>query len=359
MQILRPTTVIAKRLFILVISGLLVSCQLADKSSKDRPQVRDISVEALENQNLQIDRAVALLEKGQEQKARLLIDEVLILNAQHPTATLLNRQLNEPVEKIFSTKKTFRYTVKNGDSLGRIANRWLGNSLYFVSIAKLNGIKNPSRVSPGVQLKIPLTQTGQSILKQNDRSTANVKLLAQYRQKAQLLAGLKKANTLFVLDKDLKKLYHEQQLLLDEYAKKSEQLFDKKHMLKNVSEISESARNQQQKDIYRRFIKAQHRLLVIQESQSLFESQEYLEAAKKLVEAKSLDKNVTRQTSIFRMESLLINKLHEQAIVFYRNHSLEKALGRWDLILKLNPDHALAGKYKVRTEKLLQKLDQY
>jgi len=223
----------------------------------------------------------------------------------------------------------------------------------------MNRIKNPSRLSPGTRLKVPQTIISQSLFKQRRRSAANLKLLEEYRSKDQILKGLQKSNSLFILERDFDSLYHNQQLLLDDYAEKSQSISEKQQMLNNVKEISENARNKNQSAIYQRFIKAQNRILVVAQSQSLFQEKEYLKAAEKLIEAKKLDANITKQTNIFRMETLLVNKLHEQAIVFYRNHSLDKALGRWKLILQLNPNHSLAAKYKTRTEKLIEKLGEF
>ena len=101
------------------------------------------------------------------------------------------------------------------------------------------------------------------------------------------------------------------------------------------------------------------RRLYLDEASLLFDDQSYSEAAQKLVSAKKIDKKANSETSVFRMEKLLLNKLHEQAVVLYRNHSLRKALDRWNLILQLDPNNELAKKYTERTNKLLKKLNQY
>lgn len=348
-----------KMTFAVCLGVVLSACQMMDGSRKDKAKVADLSMQAKSNQDRQVVRAVRLLETGKQQDAKQLLNEVLLFNPKHDKAVLLNRQLNEPSEKFFGTNKSISYSIKSGDSLGKIAHKWLGESLYFVGLAKLNQITNPSRLERGKTIKIPLIGPAVTIQKQGRRSRANVALLKQYKSGQDFNKGLRKANTLFVLEKDLPGLIHEQQRILDAYAGKSNSINQKRQMLESVTKIAESSRNKEQLGVYQRFIKAQNRTLFLDESQELFAQKQYMQAARKLASAKRLDAKINSKTSVFRMEKLLINKLHEQAVIFYRNHALKKALTRWDLILELQPSHELAQKYKVRANKLIEKLDQY
>ena len=345
--------------FAICLGILLSACQMMDSSRKDKAKVADLSMQAKSNQDNQVIRAVRLLETGKQKDAKQLLDEVLLFNPKHDKAVLLKRQLNEPSAKFFGTKKSMSYSIKSGDSLGQIAQNWLGESLYFVGLAKLNNISNPSRLELGKTIKIPLIGPALSIQKEGRRSRANVALLKQYKSSQDFNKGLRKANTLFVIEKDLPALLHEQQRLLDAYAGKSKTIEQRREMLESVTKIAESSRSKEQLGVYQRFIKAQNRSLFLDESQDLFAQKQYMQAARKLASAKKLDAKINSKTSIFRMEKLLINKLHEQAVIFYRNHALKKALTRWDLILELQPSHELAQKYKVRANKLIEKLDQY
>jgi|GEM_PF-3324707 len=337
---------------------LLAGCQVMEKS--DRPaKVDDLSLNAISRQNDQINAAIHLLETGDKTTAEKMIREVLAHNANHPTAKLLNEQLTKPAAKVFKTTRFTQYKVKSGDTLGVIAEKWLGNSLYFVSLAKLNKIRKPDSLQPGQVIRIPVTEKSELVKKEQRRSSANIRLVKDYRLKKQYYKGLEKANKLFVVEADMEALFHEQQLILDELAKNSVSLSDRADMLKKVTSQSQSSRNEKQKGLYQRFINAQNRLLFLDEAVLLFEDQSYTEAAQRLINAKKIDQKVDKETVVFRMEKLLLNKLHEQAVVLYRNHSLEQALERWSLILQLDPDNQLAQKYTQRTNKLLKKLNQY
>ena len=47
------------------------------------------------------------------------------------------------------------YTVRDGDTLGEIAQRLLGSSKRWPEIVKLNGIDDPDVVPVGTMLKLP------------------------------------------------------------------------------------------------------------------------------------------------------------------------------------------------------------
>ncbi|MGX5174845.1 LysM peptidoglycan-binding domain-containing protein [Aliikangiella sp. IMCC44653] len=327
--------------------------------SNNQATVDDVSLATQLNQNKQTNKAIHLLEKGQSSRAEKLLDEVLRYNPAHPTAILLKQQLNQSLQQLFNINRTTTYRVKSGDTLGKIAQEWLGNSLYFVVLAKLNNLPNSLAIRPGEKLVIPVTEFSQFAQKEKRRSQANIKLIKNYRLEKQYEKGLQKANTLFIVEQDLEKLLHEQQLTLDAFAKSSISLTERESMLKRLQKIAQSSRNLKQRELYQRFINAQNRLLFLDEALLLFEDKSYVQAAEKLVKAKALDKNMLRQTSVFRVEQLLLDKLHEQAVVLYRNHALKEAMQRWQLILKIQPENEIAQKYITRTQKLLEKLNQY
>jgi nucleoid-associated protein YgaU len=47
------------------------------------------------------------------------------------------------------------YTVKSGDTLGKIAKRFYGEAGHYKQIAAANGIANPDRIDVGQQLSLP------------------------------------------------------------------------------------------------------------------------------------------------------------------------------------------------------------
>ncbi len=47
------------------------------------------------------------------------------------------------------------YTIKKGDTLGKIAKRFLGSSSKYKLIAELNNVSNPDKIKAGQKIKIP------------------------------------------------------------------------------------------------------------------------------------------------------------------------------------------------------------
>lgn len=347
------------RILTLLLLISLFGCQSIEKRVTEPAKVSDLSLQSKAKQNKHIKLAISLLEQGNKVKAQTLIREVLTANPNQKIALTLDQQLRLSASDFFKTKEFTTYQVKAGDSLGKIAQKWLGDSLYFVSLAKLNKIRKPALLQPGSKIKIPLTKTSQKLIKEKSRSLANLRLLDQYYLNKEFTVGLEKSNSLFIIKKHFGELLIKQQKLLDGLSKSVVSISDKEQMLKTINQLKTSARSLQQKDQFQSFINIQQKKLYLEQSILLFDDKSYIDSAKKLVLVKKLDKDIDKQTNIFRMEKLIVNKLHEQAIVYYRNHSLNKALNHWQLIKQLQPNNKLAEKYINRTKKLLDKLNKY
>jgi len=321
--------------------------------------VDNLTLETLSAQNKQVNRAIALIENGHSQRASLLVDEVLSFNSNHQTALSLKSQLELNPKDFFKTKRFSSYKVKAGDTLGGIAQKWLGNSVYFVSLAKLNNIRKPALLKPNTEIKIPLTENSQTIKKEKLRSKSNLKLLERQLLNKRYRQGLKKVNSLFIVEQDLERLYQLQTKLLNRFADTAISISGREKMLMKLSQLMPSSRNETQRKIYADFINNQQQQLLLVESDLLFKDQSYLDAAKKYIEANKVKLNTRTNNSTIELETNLVNKLHEQAIVFYRNHNLNNALSHWQTVLKVQPANKLAQKYIERTQKLLRKLNQY
>lgn len=53
------------------------------------------------------------------------------------------------------TSDFYIYTVKEGDTVSEIAQKWLQTSTRADEIIRLNGIDDPRKIKPGMKLKIP------------------------------------------------------------------------------------------------------------------------------------------------------------------------------------------------------------
>lgn len=343
----------------LAILALLLVTLFGCQFSGNKTQVDDLPQLETALQNKQIDIAIHLLEQGKVDEAKTVIEDILAVNPKHKNALLLLKQLNLSTQELFNTRQNIQYQIKRGDSLGKLAEKWLGNSLYFVTLAKHNNIAIPLNMQPGLIINIPVTNQSKAVKNTIKRSLENLQLLDKYLAKQDYYLGLRKANILFFVEKDLKSLYERNQRLLDNIAESSISISERKAMLIEVQEISRSSRDDIQRKIYRHFITKQTKELLITESLELFKQQNYFTSAEKLVESMRIDEPFEKNSGLINMQPQLLDRLHEQAVMLYRNQSLQEALSRWNLILQLHPENELAKNYTQRTQKLLKKLNQF
>jgi tetratricopeptide (TPR) repeat protein len=97
---------------------------------------------------------VELLEQGQEEQAIAELQRVLRQDPNHKLANSLMRQIREDPLTLFG-RESFVYRVQPGESLSRIAQRFLGEIYLFYGLARYNGIKVPRQLAGGQQIKIP------------------------------------------------------------------------------------------------------------------------------------------------------------------------------------------------------------
>jgi len=333
------------------------ACQLQLPFMSEKTVVDDVNLEDITNQNKVISDAIEKLENGHQVEAKALIDSVLRINAKHETANLLNKQLNQTAEQLFATKRTTKYQIKIGDTLGSIAKTWLDNSIYFVSLAKLNKLENPAKIQPGTLLIIPVLATSPLVRQELLRSTANLELLTQYITQKKYIKSLIRMTNIFVIDEHQKKLKHIQQTALNSLSTSKASISEKHRMVDQIKVVSANSKRDFLEPNFQHFIKIQLHNVLLEEFLLLFKDNSYQQAAGKIIEAKKL-KNISKQNySVLDTEKQLVNKLHEKAIILRKNQQLEKAMVSWQLILELQPDNSLAIRYLDRTKKLFARLE--
>ena len=128
----------------------------AEPMLPDEPICPNLSVRELEKQ------AIELLDRGDAERARTLLECALEVNPNSYRALILIEQLNaDPV--MYLGKRNYRYTVQTSDTLSKIAQERLGSSLKFVSLARYNNIDVPANLVVGQTIKIPGKDPGPQI----------------------------------------------------------------------------------------------------------------------------------------------------------------------------------------------------
>ncbi|KQU73500.1 hypothetical protein ASE08_13605 [Rhizobacter sp. Root16D2] len=97
---------------------------------------------------------VELLEAGNEEQARAELQRALTLDPANKLALNLQRQMTDDPQATLG-RESFPYVVRSGDTLSRIAGRFLGDIYSFHILARYNNIKVPRQVGEGTTLRIP------------------------------------------------------------------------------------------------------------------------------------------------------------------------------------------------------------
>lgn len=111
---------------------------------------------ALSAQDVQRALGVALeaLQAGQEDQAEQELRKILQQDANHRLALSLLRQIKEDPQAMLG-RESFAYRVLPGETLSRIAQRFMNDLHLFYALARYNGIKVPRALAGGQLIRVP------------------------------------------------------------------------------------------------------------------------------------------------------------------------------------------------------------
>jgi hypothetical protein len=101
-----------------------------------------------------IQAAVGHLELGEEAPATVELERVLKADPNQRLAKSLMRQINEDPQVLLG-RESSPYRVQPGETLSRIAQRFLGDVYLFYALARYNGVKVPRRLGAGEMIRVP------------------------------------------------------------------------------------------------------------------------------------------------------------------------------------------------------------
>ena len=98
--------------------------------------------------------AIDLLDQGREDEAKVLLNQAIALSPAEKIAASMQRQIAaDPVAMLGA--RSFRYTVRSGETLSSIARRFMGDMYAFYILARYNDIRVPNDVHAGQVIKVP------------------------------------------------------------------------------------------------------------------------------------------------------------------------------------------------------------
>jgi len=104
---------------------------------------------------LDLRQAIDLLQDGRLQQGRAGLVSYLERNPTNRTARSLLRQIDTDPKALLGEEHTL-YTVQLGETLGELADRFLGDPISFLALARYNDIQKPRTLLVGQTLKIPV-----------------------------------------------------------------------------------------------------------------------------------------------------------------------------------------------------------
>ncbi len=101
-----------------------------------------------------IKKVITVAARGDYAIARLEIDAYLIEKPSSEIGQSLKKQLDtEP--RVYLGTKNFPYTLKAGESLATVAERFMGDRYRFIGLARYNNISVPERAQAGQIILVP------------------------------------------------------------------------------------------------------------------------------------------------------------------------------------------------------------
>ncbi|ODU08362.1 MAG: hypothetical protein ABS84_13210 [Rubrivivax sp. SCN 71-131] len=118
------------------------------------PPAGPVSTALAQQAQRQALAAAELLEQGHEEQALVEIAHALQTDPGNRLAQSLQRQVRTDPQQLLG-RESFSYRVQSGESLSRIAGRFLNDVHLFYALARYNDIKVPRQVQEGQLIRVP------------------------------------------------------------------------------------------------------------------------------------------------------------------------------------------------------------
>lgn len=105
---------------------------------------------------LSLKAIIGLIEQGKDDEARAALRTFLKKEPKNAQALSLQRQLTTAPRDLLDGVPTEKYTIQNGDTLGALAQKYLGSALKFVALARYNQIQRSRDVRVGQVINVPV-----------------------------------------------------------------------------------------------------------------------------------------------------------------------------------------------------------
>ena len=290
---------------------------------------------------------------------------VPIIDAQPAQSSKL--QFPQEIQQKTKTVPTYSYTVRSGDTLGIIAQKYLGSSQRYTEILALNELKSSDAIYVGQKLQLPtkgLKQPDELQSSNSNKKSSDIEPNKTYPELNELVDSQQYNQAIqWILNQpelsnnvELQEQLVELALTQSKIYKRQQQVADAETLLSGlISEAPLTQNNQKALLSERSTLKAEQELITAKRfaDQSKFdESYDILLVAWQQV-GQPLENNILFTTT----RNKVSEHYHQKALRHYRSQELESALVYWKKILAVNPNDDLALVYQDRVKALQNKLE--
>jgi tetratricopeptide (TPR) repeat protein len=322
-------------------------------------------------------KALKMLNNGEDGQALAELNAFLIAKPRSNSARNLVAQISTDSSQYFPSEH-FKVNLRSGSSLSTLAQKYLGSALKFYALAKYNNIANPSRVNIGQVIKIPLTQLARSqrekdnaiglevLEEENKGSVVDVEEARDVDNEAVDTAELPVETVLAEV------IPSEPEETAESALSDLLELTQNENYIAAIEKVAILRTFGQFNEVSRELAIATYtgRAKEITETDKILAATYYVEAGQlNLVDKQKLvafenfkmamDLDETNEQA---MEDMLVlqkdisDKYHREASSAFRRQELDLAIKKWDMVLKVNPNHSSAKLYRAQALELKEKL---
>lgn len=333
--------------------------------SEKRPGTETPSQQPQAQAAVDLSAAIEHLERGEQRRARAVLTRLRDSDPGSGIVERLLRQIDAPVEELLPGPYR-ALEVAPGDSLSLIAGRELGDPLLFYALARLNNIEAPARIPAGTQIRIPVRDRTDPakpgrVSDPSGTSAADIESVAGHLARNGQPAQARRILIDWLTDNDEPAESAQRQLVgitLQEVSSTGSEgrMEDALAMVDEALAVVQAPTSRARLVQTRSALRSRelYRLALRLEEQGELQAA-YARAA----EAAALDASAPEPKKLAgRLESEVVDLLHEQALVAWRKRDVDLAIRNWESLLEIAPDFEPARIYIERARRLRRRLEQ-
>ena len=303
-----------------------------------------------------INQAIADLGRGDTIAASKKLNAVLLKDPDNVNAMDFLAQIDMDPEVYFG-EQYFEYTVRRGDSMTRIADRFIKDHLKFYILTRYSGMDNPAALAIGQKIRIPLqykpvtvaTRTLPSKTQSQEIIKAQRYLEEQnYLDAIKLLEPIRERRTEKALEAYLELAYAGE-------AQRLEQEGELKRANLLYAKAAKFAGTPDRYDERIALLSDQIKARDLQRLASLYmKSGQLALALKHINESLALvPRSEAGKLLYIQIKNKRVNQLHYDAMEQFNDEKFAQAAQLWNQLLALEPTHLLSKTYLERCRVIL------